>query len=266
MTDAIPLWEDGAPDARGTGPAHEPVLIPFLPETPTPDGPAVIVCPGGCYIGLSLENEGAAPARWLRDNGVAAFVLHYRHAPDYAHPTPLGDAQRAVRVLRHHAEEWNFDPFRVGLLGFSAGGHLVACVATAEDSGNPIARDPIEHENALPDFVGLAYPLITMTDPLAEPLTKASLLGDAPDPALVEALSCEQQVTADTCPAFLWHTREDDVAPAEHSVLFHEALQAAGVPSTLHLFDHGPHGLGLAQGVPGAEAWPGLFLEWLQER
>ena len=266
MTEEIPLWDDDIPHAVGEGPGHIPTLIPFLPEADKATGTAVIVCPGGCYVGLALEHEGVEAAQWLQSEGIAAFVLRYRHGPEYPHPVPLEDAQRAVRKLRHHAEEWNLDPFRVGLMGFSAGGHLAACTGTAEDSGNPISRDPVEHENALPDFLVLCYPLITMEDPLAEPLTKQTLLHENPSPELVDLLSCEKQVTDYTPPAFLWHTTEDDVAPPQHSQLFHDALKAAGVESELHLFAGGPHGLGLAQEHPEASAWPGLLLQWLEAR
>jgi len=266
MIEEIPLWDDTPPHTVGDGPGHTPTLIPFLPATNTAGGTAVIVCPGGCYVGLALENEGTDIAQWLQSEGIAAFVLRYRHGPGHPHPVPLEDAQRAVRMLRHHAEEWNIDPFKAGMMGFSAGGHLAACAATAEDSGNPISRDPVEHENALPDFLVLGYPIITMEDPLAEPLSKSILLHDNPSPELVDLLSCEKQVTGDTPPAFLWHTVEDEVAPPQHSQLFHDALKAAGVETELHLFPNGPHGLGLAVDHPEAGAWPGLCLAWLAAR
>lgn len=266
MVEEIALWEEAPPHAVGEGLGHVPTLIPFLPAADKANGTAVIVCPGGCYVGLALEHEGVAAAQWLQSEGFAAFVLRYRHGPEYPHPVPLEDAQRAVRMVRHYAEEWGVDPFRVGFLGFSAGGHLAACAATAEDSGNPISRDPVEHENALPDFLVLGYPLITMEEPLAEPLTKQTLLHDNPGGELVALLSCEKQVSPDTPPAFLWHTVEDDVAPPQHSQLFHDALKAAGVETELHIFSGGPHGLSLAQDHPEASAWPGLCLQWLAAR
>jgi acetyl esterase/lipase len=176
----------------------------------------------------------------------------------------LLDAQRAIRMVRARASEWGVDPRRVGILGFSAGGHLATTAGTRFEPGTAGASDPIDREGSRPDFLVLCYPVITLKGPHAHPGSREHLLGKTPDQGLVESLSNETQVTADTPPAFLWHTTEDTTVTPENSIFFYEALRKAKVPAELHIFTRGPHGIGLAPDDPAASAWPKLCAEWMK--
>lgn len=259
------LWPDGAPGAMGTGEKDAPriTVCPASKEKAT--GAGIVVCPGGGYGGQAMDHEGYQIAAWLNGEGISAFILEYRVAP-YRHPIPLGDAQRALRLVRSRAAEWNVDPKRLGILGFSAGGHLVSTVGTHFDMGKPEAADPIDRESARPDFMVLCYPVITFKPPYAHMGSRKNLLGDNPDPALVENLSNETQVTADTPPAFLFHTSGDSGVPPENSVMFYSALHKAGVPAEMHIFEKGEHGVGLAPDDPALSVWPKLCIEWIRGR
>ena len=257
------LWPGGAPGALGDAPADKPKLTPYLPPAGEANGAAVVVCPGGGYARLASDHEGKQVAEWLNSFGVTAFVLQYRLGPRYRHPVPLQDAQRAIRLVRSRAAEWGVDPARVGILGFSAGGHLASTAATHFDDGRPDAPDPVERHGSRPDFAVLAYPVISLVDPPAHSGSRRNLLGDPPEPALVELLSNERQVTARTSPTFLFHTADDTVVPVANSLLFFEALQRASVPSELHVFPHGTHGVGLAADDPVLSAWPRLCAAWM---
>jgi acetyl esterase/lipase/ketosteroid isomerase-like protein len=260
------LWPGGAPGALGDAPADKPKLTPYLPPAGEANGAAVVVCPGGGYARLASDHEGKQVAEWLNSFGVSAFVLQYRLGPRYRHPVPLQDAQRAIRLVRSRAAEWGVDPARVGILGFSAGGHLASTAATHFVDGRPDAADPVERHGSRPDFAVLAYPVISLVDPPAHSGSRRNLLGDPPDPALVELLSNERQVTARTSPTFLFHTGDDSVVPVANSLLFFEALQRASVPSELHVFPHGKHGVGLAADDPVLSAWPRLCASWMGGR
>jgi acetyl esterase/lipase len=264
---ALPLWPEGdAPFAEGTGPDHTPTLTPFLPEAGKATGAAVIVCPGGGYQSLMTSYEGRDVARWFAERGIAGFLLVYRHAPVYRHPVPLADARRAIRTVRARAAEWGIDPGRIGIMGFSAGGHLAATAGTLFEPGEPRADDPVERASSRPDFLVLCYPVITMRQPHLHTGSRENLLGADPSPGDVERLSAETQVTADTPPAFLFHTTDDEVVPVQHSVLFYLACVEAGVPAELHAYEPGRHGVGLAQDQPALESWPDLLLAWLRTR
>ncbi|HJT78655.1 MAG TPA: alpha/beta hydrolase [Gemmataceae bacterium] len=260
----VPLWEH-APGARGDGPADRPTLTVFLPPADKTTGTAVVVCPGGGYGGLEVHREGNRPAEWLNQLGVAAFVLRYRLAP-YRHPVPLQDAQRALRTVRARAAEWHLAPHRIGIWGFSAGGHLASTAATHFDDGKPDAADPVERVSCRPDFAILAYPVITMKAGTTHMGSRNNLLGKDADPKLVEELSNELHVTARTPPTFLFHTDTDTVVPPQNSVLFYLALHRAGVPAEIHIFDHGPHGVDLARNDPALSKWPDLLRGWLEGR
>jgi acetyl esterase/lipase len=257
------LWPAGAPGALGDGPADKPKITPYLPPAEEANGAAVVVCPGGGYQNLAADHEGKQIGEWLNSMGVAAFVLQYRVGPRYRHPAPLSDAQRAIRTVRARAAEWRVDPARVGILGFSAGGHLASTAATHFDDGKRDAQDPVDRLGAHPDFAVLLYPVVSLVDPPAHSRSRLNLLGEAPDPALVELLSNEKQVTARTPPTFLFHTQDDAVVPVENALMFFEALQKAKVPGELHVFSHGKHGVGLAQDDPVLSAWPRLCAAWL---
>jgi acetyl esterase/lipase len=195
--------------------------------------------------------------------GVNAFVLQYRLGPRYHHPAPLQDAQRAIRIVRARAAEWRIDPARVGILGFSAGGHLASTTITHFDNGDRSATNAIDRQSSRPDFAILAYPVISMIDPVAHAYSREMLLGASPDLALVRSLSNELQVTSRTPPTFLFHTADDPVVPLANATKFYEALQRAGVASELRVFPHGPHGVGLAQQDSALATWPGMAAAWL---
>lgn len=260
------LWPDGAPGALGTDDTDKPELTVFLPAAPNATKTGVVVAPGGGYQHLSMEKEGSAIAHWLNDHGVAAFVLRYRLGPRYHHPVELGDAQRAIRLVRAHAAEYGIAEDHIGMWGFSAGGHLAATAGTHFDAGDPGATDPIQQKSSRPDFLILSYPVITMFDPSVHLGSKRNLLGDNPDPGLVSSMSDETQVTPQTPTTFLFATTDDKTVPVANSVMFYEALVRAGVPVEMHLFQHGAHGAGLAAANPQLSVWPDLLIKWMRER
>jgi len=258
----IVLWPDGAPGAVGKDDVDIPTLTPFLPLKEKATGAAVIVCPGGGYTHLA-DHEGGPVAQWLNSIGITAFVLKYRLGPRYHHPAPLLDAARAIRTVRARASEWNINPERVGILGFSAGGHLASTLATHFDSGQANARDPIERPSSRPNLAILIYPVITMGEK-THAGSKKSLLGDNPPAELVTLLSNEEQVTKDTPPTFLVHTMADTAVPFENSLMFVAALRKAGVPVEFHLYERGPHGFGLGRDDPILSTWPARCADWLR--
>lgn len=262
----ILLWEGGAPGSLGSDEADKPSLTYYAPWGENTSGTAVIVAPGGSYRFLASNHEGRQVANWFNALGVAAFVLTYRLGPQYHHPIELGDAQRAIRFVRSRAKEFDLLPNRVGIIGFSAGGHLASTAATHFDNGNAAARDPIDRVGSRPDFVILAYPVISMTPPYAHEGSVKSLLGFDPDRKMREELSNELHVTAQTPPTFLSTTSEDTVVPAENSVQFYLALHKAGVPAELHVFEKGPHGVGLDLADATLGEWPKLLANWLRTR
>jgi acetyl esterase/lipase len=262
----IVLWPNGAPGAKGTTEADTPRLLAYPIKGPQKTKTAVVVFPGGGYVNLAIDHEGAQIAAWLNSYGITAFVLRYRLGPTYHHPIELGDAQRAVRWVRAHADEYGFSGGSIGVWGFSAGGHLASTIETHYDSGNNNNSDPIEKQSCRPDFAILAYPVVTMKGPYSHRGSAQNLLGDPPDPALVKLLSNELHVTKNTPPTFLFHTADDPVVPVQNSIDFFLALQAAGVPSEMHIFEHGRHGVGLARGIPELAVWPDLLAQWLKVR
>jgi acetyl esterase/lipase len=259
---AVPLWPAGAPGALGNDASDIPTLNAYLPKS-NPTHTAVIVVPGGGYSILALNHEGAQIGVWLADHGIAAFIVKYRLGPRYHHPIELGDAQRALRTVRAHAAQYGVDKDHIGMWGFSAGGHLTATVGTHYDAGIPAAADPIERESSRPDFMILAYPVITLMAPTTHSGTLHSLLGDSPSPASIALLSNELHVTAQTPPAFIFSTTDDPAVPVINSVMFYQALIDHHVEVEMHLFRHGKHGLGLAQDDPALKIWPTLLLNWL---
>jgi acetyl esterase/lipase len=266
------LWPKGAPDAKGTEAADKPTLTAFLPPADKANGCAVVICPGGGYGTVVDTYEGKDVARWLNEHGVAAFVLVYRHAPRYRHPAPLQDAQRAMRTVRARADEWKVDPHRVGIMGFSAGGHLASTAGTHFDDGNPDAADLIDKAGCRPDFLVLAYPVITLRESTTHKGSRDNLLGDKPSEELLKSLCNDEQVTAKTPPTFLFHTSEDGAVPAENSALFYIALRKHKVPAELHVYEKGRHGVGLATGAGGTPddpvltTWKEHLLDWMKGR
>lgn len=261
---AIVLWPNGAPGALGQEPLDVPTITPYLPAKEKATGAAIIICPGGGYARLA-DHEGKPVAEWLNSVGVTAFVLKYRHTARYPHPAPLQDAARAIRTVRARASEWSVDPKRIGMLGFSAGGHLASTAGTHFDTGNAVANDPIERVSSRPDLLVLIYPVITMRE-LTHAGSKRNLLGANPDESLVTQLSNDEQVTAETPPTFLVHTVADAGVPVENSLRFAAALRRAGVPFELHLYEQGPHGFGLGVKDPILATWPDRLAAWLSLR
>jgi len=275
-----PLWPDGVPGSLGKETGDEfhsgdvPTLTVYRPDAQKATGAAVVICPGGGYGFLATEHEGKDVAVWLNSLGITGVVLKYRLGPKYHHPVMIQDAHRAIRTVRARAKEWGLDPKRVGIIGFSAGGHLASTAATHFDAGQTSATDPIERESSRPDLAILVYPVIALATPYAHTGSIKNLLGDAPSKELLESLSNERMVTQETPPTFLAHTNEDKAVPAENSLLFALAMRKAGVPVELHLFEKGPHGLGLGTGWPGHkiepdeafQAWPRLCATWLKTR
>jgi acetyl esterase/lipase len=260
----LPLWPNGAPGALGKEDRDVPTLTAWLPRNITPNMTAVIVAPGGGYEHLSMNAEGRQVANYLNSLGIMAFVLTYRLGPRYHHPIEIGDAQRAIRTLRAKADEWKIAPDRIGIMGFSAGGHLAVSASTHFDAGNPSAGDPIDRVSSRPDFSVLCYPVVSMVEPWTHQGSKRALLGDNPDPALAKSLSGENAVTAQTPPTFIFQTNADTTVPAENSIAYFLALRKAGVKAEMHVFETGPHGVGLAANDPALSEWPRLLTNWLR--
>ena len=217
----------------------------------------MVICPGGGYGGLAIDHEGRQIAQWFNSFGVAGFMLEYRHrGRGYGHPAPLQDAQRAIRTVRARAAEWKIAPDRIGIMGFSAGGHLASTAGTHFDEGDPDSADPIERVSCRPDFLILCYPVIAFGEPYTHRGSQKNLLGHNADPALVRSLSNEKQVTAETPPTFLFHTDEDNGVPPENSVQFYLGPSPAGVPAEMHIYRAGPHGVGLAAKSPALPPGP----------
>jgi len=260
--ETVLLWPAGTPDALGGEEADTPCLLVFPAPSDKATGTGIIVCPGGGYSGLAMDHEGHQVADWLNANGISAFILRYRVAP-YRHPVPLKDAQRAIRTVRRNARAWRIEPDRLGILGFSAGGHLASTAATHFEQGNAQADDPIERMSSRPDFAVLIYPVVTMDGPFGHKGSRANLLGENPPKELVALLSNERQVTTETPPMFLVHTGSDSGVPAENSVMLYLALRRAGVKTELHLYEKGEHGFGLGGDDPVLSTWPGHCIAWL---
>ncbi len=262
----VPLWSGPAPQSHGTDAKDIPTLTIFLPEGATKPTSAVVICPGGGYGFLASEHEGTNEGAYFKAKGVAAFVLKYRLPSDgYRNPVPMLDAQRAIRLVRSHAVDWNIDPAKVGIMGFSAGGHLASTVDTHFDAGDPQAADAVDKLSSRPDFAVLVYPVISMKDGVTHQGSKQNLLGPNPDPALVANLSNETQVTAKTPPTLLVHSVDDGAVPIENSRLFYAALQKAGVPSALQEYPHGGHGFGYGAKPDHSPAgWLDKAYDWLK--
>ena len=253
--ETIELWPDGAPDAVGDWEEDRPTLTVHLPPPERATGAGAVIVPGGAYEMVSVDVEGHEPARWLNDLGIAAFVLRYRITPRYRHPAPLQDAQRAMQMAFERAADWGLTPGRIGLWGFSAGGHLAALVGTGHCL--PDAR---------PNFLILAYPVISMVAHYGHTDSRRNLLGDTPDQDLAATLSAERLVTHETPPTFLFNTNEDPAARSENSVDFYLALRTAGVPAELHIYERGEHGGGLITHDPVLSTWAHRLADWLRGR
>ncbi|MFS0636775.1 alpha/beta hydrolase [Mesobacillus foraminis] len=249
------LWPQ---HANGTRQEFPPTLTPYLAERNDKHS-AIIVCPGGGYH-RKAQHEGEPVALWLNSLGISAFVLDYRVSPN-RHPAPLSDCQRAIRFVKHHSEQWNIDKYKVGILGFSAGGHLAASASTLHRLRFYEASDLIDQESARPDLAILCYPVISLMDHFHEG-SLHNLLGEYPPDQLRAALSNEKNVTDSTPPTFLWHTADDASVPVENSLMYAQALSKKKIPFEMHIFPNGRHGLGLAKEDPAVSKWTDLCETW----
>ena len=261
----FPIWEGPAPGARGNTPRDIPTLTPYAPGPGKASGALMIVCPGGGYGGLA-QHEGRGYAEWLIQHGVTCLVLKYRlGSAGYRHPIMWQDISRAVRLARAHAKEWGLDPERIGVMGSSAGGHLVSTLVAHFDKGDPTAKDPIKRVSSRPDLAVLCYPVISMGRHTHQG-SRRNLLGDKPTPELVKMLSNELQVQPDSPPCFIWHTWEDRAVKVENSLLFASALRRQGVKLALHIYERGRHGIGLGGRDGKLHPWTNDLLFWLRQR
>ncbi|MFP7296184.1 alpha/beta hydrolase [Neobacillus niacini] len=257
----IPLWGNVEREENGHN-TDCPSIELFLLNGNGPY-PAMVIAPGGGYA-RRADHEAYPVARWLNSIGISAIILHYRVAP-FKHPIPLLDAKRAIRMVRFHASEWKIDPDHIGILGFSAGGHVAATAGTHFDLGIREDEDHLERVSSRPDVMVLCYPVITMGDHTHEG-SRTNLLGESPSLEMIQQLSLELRITKDTPPAFLWHTADDASVDVENSLLFAAELSRHSIPFGLHIFESGRHGLGLAEEHPEAKAWPKLCEAWLRNR
>ena len=251
---AVALWPGDEPKSKGKITVHRPA---------EPNGTAIVICPGGGYSGLVKGPEGHGIAKWLNENGITGIVLEYELPRGRAN-VPLTDAQRAIRTARTHAKDWGIDPDRIGIMGFSAGGHLASTAGTHFDQGDPQSTDAIERASCRPDFMVLVYPVITMGEK-THGGSRKNLLGKKPTEAQIVYFSNEKQVTKKTPPAYLAHAKDDGVVSPENSAMFHQALKAHGVASTYLELPSGGHGLNRYQG-PMWDAWQSGSLQWLEEQ
>jgi acetyl esterase/lipase len=262
------LWPGGAPGALGTSEGDIPMLTLFRPQPRTGNGTAIIIAPGGAYLGLASNLEGRQVADWYTSRGVTAFVLRYRLGSQYLYPIPLQDAQRAIRFVRSQAKAFGLAPDRIGMMGFSAGGHLAAMTATMFDSGKAEAPDAMDRVSSRPDFVVLGYPWLNAMEKNETGVFSycSALKIPAEQCRHFEPYSPDQHVSPQTPPTFLYHTTEDELMPVEASLKYYRALRAAGVPVEMHLFGQGRHGSGLGLGDPSLDLWPMLLESWLRSR
>lgn len=260
------LWPAGAPAAVGTEDLDKPSITFYQPSKPQATGTLVVICPGGGYGALAMDHEGHQVARWFTARGVAAAIVKYRLGPRYRHPAPLQDVLRAIRLVRSRAAELGVKPDRIGVMGFSAGGHLASTAATLFDLAEAKTADGLDAVSARPDFAILGYPVIVFGGEVTHKGSQRNLLGETPAAELVTRLSTDRQVTAQTPPTFLFHTSGDTGVPPQNSVAFYLALKKAGVPAELHIYEKGPHGVGLAPGDRELSTWPDRMLGWMRGR
>ncbi|MEM9110488.1 MAG: alpha/beta hydrolase [Planctomycetota bacterium] len=271
-----PVWDKGTPvpgmtvNERGNYRfVHEPVLDVYHAKAEGRTGAAVVICPGGGYGTLAYRHEGVEIARWLNKHGITGVILRYRMYP-YRHPVPMMDVHRALQTVRAKSDDWALNPGKIGVLGFSAGGHLASTAAVHHEPAEPDSKDPIERVSSRPDFAVLIYPVVTMRR-WTHGGSKRNLLGPDPTDDLVALLSNEEQIDEDTPPTFLVHSKDDRAVPIKNSEQFLAALNKHKVPGELMVFETGGHGYGMGRGRNDPEqthetdAWPKRCIEWLGE-
>jgi acetyl esterase/lipase len=262
----IRLWAGDAPQAKGTACEDIPTLTILGPRAGTANGSAVVVLPGGAYRGLAADLEGREVADWFTARGFRAFILSYRlTSHGYVLPVPLLDARRAVQLVRARARDYQIDPNRIVIIGFSAGGHLAALAGTQPVPGDPNASDPIERVSSKPDYMVLGYAWLGAISSDTSHLSYCKIfnLMDQCE-ALKTAYTPEQFVTKDTPPTFMYHTATDQTVPVQQALGFFNALIKAGVPAEMHVFANGPHGTGLGHSDAALDQWPNLMEIWLR--
>ena len=279
---SIPLWEDNLPNHKETDDietqkqggllwienVQQPSLEIFLPTKQSATGQAMIICPGGGYQGLAYDWEGTDIAKWLNSKGIAAFVLKYRlpnsKSNIIGHEAPLQDAKRAIRLVRHHSKKWNISPDMIGIMGFSAGGHLASTLGTHFENDKNNITNAIDNISTRPDFMVLIYPVITMDLNNTHLGSRNNLIGENPKNDIIDYYSNELHVSKNTPPTFILHATDDKVVPVINSILFYQALERKGVSSEMHIYPKGGHGFSLAIGKGHLQTWPDLLYEWLQ--
>lgn len=278
----LPLWQGEVPnyqktdekeirnegDILGISKVQAPEIAVYLPAGRHASGQAVVICPGGGYWALAYDWEGTDIAKWLNSKGIAGIVLKYRLPTSISnvipHLSPLMDAQRALRLTRFHAAGWNIDTSMIGIMGFSAGGHLASTLGTHFDYGDPDAPDPVDRISCRPDFMILIYPVISFTESFMHAGSEKALLGNDPDPELFKHYSNELQVREDTPPTFLLHAGDDDGVPVANSLAFYQALNEKNIPAEMHIYPEGGHGFSLALGKGHLEHWTDCCIDWLR--
>ncbi len=278
----MPLWEGDIPNYRSTDETEQadtngivriskvqkPDMAVYLPSKSNATGQAVVICPGGGYSILAYDWEGTDIAKWLNSEGITGIVLKYRlpgsESNIVRHKSPLLDAKRALRLTRYHSEDWNIDPNRIGVMGFSAGGHLASTLGTHFDEGKSGIGDPIAMASSRPDFMILVYPVISFDPKFGHIGSRNNLLGKNPDQELIDRFSNEKQVTADTPPTFLIHAGDDGGVPVENSLMFYKALREHDVPAEMHIFPEGGHGFSLALENEHLHTWTDLCINWMK--
>ncbi len=264
--ETLRLWEGDAPGAKGKEDADVPTITIYRPAADKANGASVVICPGGGYGGLAMDHEGHQVAAWLNTFGVTGFILKYRLGRRYQHPAMLTDVGRAIRTVRARAGDWKLDGARIGVLGFSAGGHLASTAATHFDDGDANAADAVDRENSRPDLAVLIYPVIMLSGPHAHTGSRDNLLGENAPQEMIDLMSNEKRVTDKTPPTFLVHSIDDKPVPPENSFEFVKSLRAHNVPCQLHLYDHGGHGYGLGGKDPSLSTWPMVCGKWMESR
>jgi acetyl esterase/lipase len=276
----IPLWPEGLPDPLRAGydPAktaeevadgtrvsniRAPQVTVFAPPAGRANGTAVVICPGGGYARLAYGHEGLDVASWLNAQGVTCFLLKYRHK-EYGHPAPLRDVLRAIRLVRSRAAEFGVDPERIGVMGFSAGGHLASSAATLFDHADGKTGAALDAVSARPSFAILVYPVILMEGPHIHAGSRNNLIGEKATPELVARMSTDRQVSKDTPPIFLIHAQDDATVPVENALSFYAGARRAGTPIEMHLYEKGGHGFGLKPKVQPTDEWPDRCLSWMR--
>ncbi|MBN1155012.1 alpha/beta hydrolase [candidate division KSB1 bacterium] len=278
----LPLWPDKIPNYQKADEielidssdivrisfVQQPNISVYLPSKRMATGQAVVICPGGSYIRLAYDWEGSDIAKWFNANGIAAIVLKYRlpisESNIINHKSPLIDAQRAIRLTRYHAAEWNIAGDKIGIMGSSAGGHLASTAGTHFNGEDSNASDPIESLSSRPDFMILLYPVITFSHPFMHEGSRNALIGENHNPELSAYYSNEIQVTADTPPTFIVHASDDRSVPVENSLIFYQALKDNNIPVEMHIYPEGGHGFSLAVGKGHLATWTARCIDWMR--